>query len=122
MAYTLGNQFQWDPASTPTALVATKAAAGAQELIAAPGAAKYLVLLYCKLQRTAATTAETVCILKAGATAMDHVVLNNDVPGVILFDAMTPLQARILPANTALNLDLSAANSVEVVIRYATMG
>lgn len=73
------------------------------------------------LQRTAATTAETVCILKAATTAFDHAVLNNDTPGVILFDAQSPLQLRVLPAATAFNLDLSAAHSVQVVVRYLVL-
>lgn len=114
-------QYLLDLATSTTDLVATKAASGAQAVIAAPAAGKRLCLTYCKLQRTAATTTEVVCILKAGTTAFDHAVLNNDVPGVILFDARTPLQWRVLPAATALNLDLSAAYSVEVVIRYLVL-
>lgn len=107
-----------DLATEMTVVSAAKASAGAQEVIAAPAAGKRLALAYCKLQRTAGTTAETVCILKAGATAFDHAVLNGDVPGQVLFDAMSPLQLRVLPAATALNLDLSAANSVQIVVRY----
>lgn len=110
-----------DLAGDMTVVSAAKASAGAQEVIAAPAAGQKLALAAVKLQRTAGTTAETVCVLKAGTTAFDHAVLNGDTPGVILFDAVTPLQLRILPAATAFNLDLSAANSVQIVVRYLVL-
>ena len=110
-----------DLAAEMLVVSAAKASSGAQEVIAAPAAGVRLALAYCKLQRTAATTAETVCILKHGTTAFDHAVLNDDTPGVILFDAQSPMQLRVLPAATALNIDLSAANSVQVVVRYLVL-
>lgn len=112
------NEYLTDLAAEMSVVSAAKASSGANEVIAAPAATKKLALAYCKLQRTAGTTAETVCILKAGTTAFDHAVLNNDTPGVVLFDAQSPLQLRVLPAATAFNLDLSAANSVQIVTRY----
>ena len=102
-------------------LVATKAAAGAQEVIAAPGAGKQILVVYCRLQRTAASVAETVCLLKDDATTIDHAVLNEYTPGVVVADAASVYQMIPLTANKALNLNLSAANSVEIKVRYAIL-
>lgn len=114
-------QYYLDLAASKQRVIGTRAASGAQPLIAAPAAGKRLCLIYLKARRTAASTAETVLLFQAGTTTIDHCVLNEYTPGEVLLDATTPLQFNILPAATALNLNLSAANSVELVIKYLVL-
>lgn len=98
--------------------VATKSASGDQEVIAAPTNGQRLVLLRIFAQRTAASTAETTLIFKDTSGNIAKCVLNEYVPGVILFDAQSIMQLRALARNSPLTLNLSAANSVEVTVRY----
>lgn len=62
-------------------------------------------------------------LLKAGESgATFHTsITSNDTPGEICWDAMTELQLRILPENTALVANLSAANSQTITLRYLTL-
>ena len=102
--------------------VVTAAASGENPIIAAPGAGKRLVVSAIKIQRNVSNTAETVGYFQWGAGAeVAHfwfVKTNDTAPGEILF---LPVGHRwIGPENTALLLDLSAANSHLVSVQYVT--
>lgn len=104
-----------------TSAVVVAAASGSNPLVAAPGAGKRLVVAFLKGQRTSGSTATTAVLIKQGSTTIDYGDFSNDVPGQVFWDAQTKLQFRVLPENTALNADHSAANSVTYTVRYLVL-
>ncbi len=101
----------------------TAASSGNNTVIAAPGANKRLAIAYCKVQRTQGVTAETVILCKKGAAGdtFAYSVTSNDIPGEVLIDAVSELQLRVLPENTAFVANLSGANSQTFTLRYLTL-
>jgi hypothetical protein len=92
----------------------TKAEAGDNELIAAPGAGKRIVVSALIVQLEAATA--TTMILKAGATALLRTLAQNQGDGLALH--FPPERELQLGANAALNLNLSGANSCGYSVIY----
>jgi hypothetical protein len=94
----------------------TKAAAGDQVLIAAPAAGNRLVVAKIQIQLEAA--AETTAILKAGSAESWRALLVSKGSALIL--DFPPGQEWKLAGATALNLNLSGANSCGYSIQYRT--
>lgn len=100
--------------------VMTVAASGENTVLGAPGAGKRLVVSAIKIQRNVSNTAETLAYWQwgAGAGVAHHwySLTNDAAPGEVVF---FPIGNRwIGPTNTALLLDLSAANSHLVSVQY----
>jgi hypothetical protein len=98
----------------PTLSIAngTKAASGDNELIAAPTSPKRLAVFYIKVQNESATA--TTAVIKHGATSVERVLLQTQ--GDALVREYDP--PRLLPIATALNLNLSGANSHGYTVEY----
>lgn len=101
-----------------TQAIVVAASSGDNALVAAPGAGKQLVVAYLKGQRTSDSTATTAVLVKAGSTTIDYGDFSDSIPGQVFWEAGTKLQLRVLPENTALNANHSAANSVTYTVRY----
>jgi hypothetical protein len=101
----------------------TAASSGNNTIVAAPGAGKRLAFAYVKVQRTQGVTAETVVLYKKGASGdtFAYSVTSDDIPGEVLVDAVSELQLRVLPENTAFVVNLSGANSQTFTLRYLTL-
>jgi hypothetical protein len=97
----------------PTLSIAngTKAASGDNELIAAPTSPKRLAVFYLKIQNESATS--TTAQIKHGSTVVERVLLAQ---GDALIREYDP--PRLLPIATALNLNLSGANSHGYTVEY----
>lgn len=93
----------------------TKSASGNNELIAAPGATRRLVIIDIVVQNESAT--ETTVLLKSGSTTQWRGKL---VAGAALSMSFQRGQEWRLGANEALNLDLGGANSHGYSVRYMT--
>jgi len=94
----------------------TTAAAGQPELIAAPGAGVQIIVTAFVIQNESATA--TTMRLEAGAVAHFRVLAQNQGDGLSgTFEVGREWE---LPANTALNLWLSGANSCGYSIVYYT--
>jgi len=94
----------------------TKAASGDNELIAAPAAGVRIVVTAILLQNESATA--TTMILKDGATAKIRCFGQNQGDGLLL--KFSPGREWKLTAATALNLNLSGANTCGYSIQYYT--
>lgn len=96
--------------------VGTVAAAGATQIIAAPGAGYRIVVTCFTIQNESATA--TTMILRAGGSDVERVLGQNQGDGL----ARTYAVGREwrLPANTALNFVLSGANQCGYSIHYWT--
>lgn len=102
-----------------TQAIVVAASSGDNALVAAPGAGKQLVVAYLKGQRTSGSTATTAVLVKTGSsTTIDYGDFSNDIPGQVFWEAATELQLRVLPENTALIANHSAANSITYTVRY----
>jgi hypothetical protein len=102
------------PTATQRTATGTKTASGDQELIATPGAGFQLLIASIVLQNESSTA--TTMILKAGSTAIARCLGQNQGDGAaLIFPFDRPLQ---IGANTALNLNLSGANSCGYSIVY----
>jgi hypothetical protein len=93
-----------------TIISGTKAAAGDNELVAAPGAGKYIVVDWFLIQNESAVS--TTMILKNGAAAGPRILAALQGDGLSVFKPWK------LAANTALNLNLSGANSCGYTVCY----
>jgi hypothetical protein len=92
----------------------TKSASGDNELIAAPGANKVVVVTGFLIQNTTSTA--TTLLLREGTTEKVGVLAQNQGDGM---SVQYPMDARWkLPANTALNLNLSGANTARYSVSY----
>lgn len=101
---------------TMTTVAGTKAAAGDNELIAAPGANTRLVVSAIMAQNESATA--TTILLKSGANTKRRALLQSQGDGVAWqFPAGREWK---LGANEALNLNLSGANSHGYTVDYYT--
>ena len=87
---------------------------GDNVLIPAPGSERRIVVCYLSNQNN--TIQDTTIITLAGATPIDTLLLNSDVPGRVLM--LNSEDAWYLPENTALIQNLSAANDVLYTVRY----
>jgi hypothetical protein len=92
--------------------VGTAATSGDNTLVAAPGAAKSILLFYVKVQNESAT--KTTAIVKHGSVNKERVLL----PGEGDYFIREFKEPRLLPANTALVLNLSGANSHGYTVDY----
>jgi len=104
------------PTRLPPQLTATGTAAdsGDNTLAAAPGASVRLVISALILQNESSSA--TTMIVKAGSTAILRALAQNQGDGLALnFPAEREL---VLPANTALVLNLSGANSCGYSVIY----
>lgn len=94
----------------------TKAASGDNELIAAPAAGVRIVVTSVLLQNESATA--TTMLLKDGATAKMRCLGQNQGDGLLM--TFPPGREWKLTAATALNLNLSGANSCGYSVQYYT--
>lgn len=92
----------------------TKASAGDNEIIAAPTAGYRIVLINLCVQNESAIA--TTMILKDGATAIRRVLGKNQGDGVVI--AYPAGREKRLATATALNLNLSGANSCGYSVDY----
>ena len=100
--------------TAPSAATGTKNGSGDNELVAAPGAGKQIVISALVLQNESSTA--TTMILKAGATALLRCLGQNQGDGLALtLAAGRELQ---LGNNAALNLNLSGANACGYSVLY----
>ena len=59
-------------------------------------------------------------LIKAGSTTIDYGSL-NPVDGLVFWNAASDMQLVVLPVNTALIANHSAANSVTYTVAYLTL-
>jgi hypothetical protein len=102
------------PYYMPTVASGTAASSGANALVAAPGAGKRLVIKEIIVQNESSTA--TTVILKEGTTSCWRALLDQYRSLSLSFAVGEEWR---LTANTALNLDLSGANSHGYSIRYS---
>lgn len=94
----------------------TKSSSGDNELVAAPGASTRIVVCWVVIQNESSTA--TTLILRDGTTSKIRVLAQNQGDGLTM---VFPADARWkLTANTALNLNLSGANSCGYTVGYYT--
>lgn len=94
----------------------THATSGDNTVIAAPGAGKALVLFYLQVQNESAN--DTTVLIKHGSTQVGRAVLAAK---DALVREWVDDYLCVLPANTALVVNLSGANSHGVVVEYTTL-
>lgn len=101
---------------TVTVVTGTASSSGDNALIAAPGASTRIVVCWVVIQNESSTA--TTLILRDGTTSKIRVLGQNQGDGLSM---VFPPDARWkLTANTALNLNLSGANSCGYTVGYYT--
>lgn len=103
-----GQRFPWTVGDATTI-----AASGDNTIIAAPGAGFRLVIKYLSIQNESSTT--TTVLVKWGSTVKGRKVLAERVNYSFAFEAGSEW---VLPANTALIVNLSGANSHNYEVQY----
>jgi len=93
----------------------TAASNGDNELVAAPDAGNQITVY--KIQVQNETNTSTTAILKSGSTAMYRVVLTSAGAGIVIDQFSGEPKWKLAPA-TALNLNLSGANSHNYTVWY----
>lgn len=93
----------------------TKASSGDNELVAAPGAGNCLVLYFVQVQNESAVS--TVVKLKDGAAQFYQAELTGEGAGSVLDIPQDGVALKLSP-NSALNLNLSGANSHNYTVWY----
>lgn len=108
------SDFMGQPSITRTG--GTKADSGDNTVIAAPAAGYALVLFYLHVQNE--TTTATTVLVKHGSTTVGRFLAQNQGDGWLRDYSECPV---IMPAATALVVNLSAANSHGYTVEYTTI-
>jgi hypothetical protein len=101
-------------AKTITRVTGTKSASGDNEVIAAPTGNQKIVVVFASFQNESAT--DTTLILKDGSTALQR-RLSKQYDTLYVLSDSDDTRLR-LSANSALNLNLSGANSIGYNVQY----
>lgn len=102
-------------AESYTTTTSTSSSSGDNTMLAAPGAGRRIVWRKIKLVNTTANA--MTCIIQYGATSKMTSVLDAQIgAGEIYYEE----EGEALPENTALILDLSAANAIAWDLTYLT--
>lgn len=88
---------------------------GDNTIVAAPGSGKFIAITYLHIQNE--STTGTTSLIKHGATSVARVLLQTQAQ-MWWREFECPM---VLPANTALVVNLSGANSHNYTVEYVTM-